>query len=150
VDDAGKIVGTSCGGESMQSWVNEIKQNTMPPIIPDIETTIVNGKSVVMIRVDEFPVKPVAHRDRYFKRVASSNHRLSLTEIANVHMQSLQLSWDSYLDMKAALKDLSSDKVDVFLKRVKEGGRFQEEGDWRVTTEDDERIGKCGVVVSFS
>lgn len=135
VANSGKVIGVSCGDESMQNWVNEIKQNTTPSIIPDIETTVFNGASIVMIRVSEFPVKPVAYRDRYFKRVANSNHRLSLTEIANVHMQSLQLSWDSYPEEWAVVKDLSSDKVAVFLKRVKEGGRFQGEGDWRVILE---------------
>jgi predicted HTH transcriptional regulator len=82
VADDGKIIGASCGEESMQNWVNEIKHNTTPSIIPDIEMTPVNGKNVVIVHMSEFPIKPVAYRDRYFKRVANSNHRLSLTEIA--------------------------------------------------------------------
>lgn len=138
VANDGKVIGVSCGAESMQKWVNEVKQNTAPSIIPDIETTTVRDKSIVIMSVSEFPVKPVSCRDRYFRRVANSNHRLSLTEIANVHMQSLQLSWDAYPEEKAGLKDLSLDKVDVFLKRVKQGGRFHGEGDWRVI------LGKLG------
>ena len=70
VADDGKIIGASCGEEFMQIWVNEIKQNTTPSIIPDIEMTPINGKNVVIVRVSEFPIKPVAYRDRYFKRVA--------------------------------------------------------------------------------
>ena len=135
VANDGKILGVSCSDETMQTWVNEIKQNTVPSIIPDIEMVSVAGKTVVIVRVSEFPVKPVAFRDRYFKRVANSNHRLSLTEIANVHMQSLQLSWDAYPDEQATIKDLAPGKVTTFLKRVKEGGRFQGEGDWRVVLE---------------
>ena len=36
VAEGGKVVGVTCGVESIQNWVNEIKQNTMPSIIPDI------------------------------------------------------------------------------------------------------------------
>ena len=96
VSDSASILGVSCGEESIQKWLNEIKQNTSPSIIPDIERLNIDGKTVIAIRVSEFPVKPVACRDRYFKRMANSNHRLNLTEIANLHLQSLQLSWDAY------------------------------------------------------
>jgi ATP-dependent DNA helicase RecG len=125
VADDGKIIGASCGEESMQIWVNEIKQNTTPSIIPDIEMAPINGKNVVIVRVSEFPIKPVAYRDRYFKRVANSNHRLSLTEIANLHLQSLQLSWDSYPEERATVNDISLGKMEAFLRRVKEGGRHE-------------------------
>ena len=135
VADDGTIIGTSCGSESLQAWANEIKQNTTPSIIPDVEMISIRGKSVVMFRVSEFPVKPVAFRDRYFKRVANSNHRMSLTEMANIHMQSLQLSWDSYPEDQATVKDLSPRKMKAFLKRVREGGRFKGEGDWQVVLE---------------
>jgi ATP-dependent DNA helicase RecG len=135
VADDGKIIGTSCGSESLQAWANEIKQNTTPSIIPDVEMISIRGKSVVIFRVSEFPVKPVAFRDRYFKRVANSNHRMSLTEMANIHMQSLQLSWDSYPEDQATVKDLSPRKMKTFLKRVREGGRFKGEGDWQVVLE---------------
>jgi len=135
VSDEGEIVGTSCGSESLQAWANEIKQSTTPSIIPDAETISIRGKSVVIFRVSEFPVKPVAFRDRYFRRVANSNHRLSLTEIANAHLQSLQLSWDAYPEDQATVKDLSPRKMKTFLKRVREGGRFKGEGDWQVVLE---------------
>lgn len=135
VSNTGKVIGATCGEETIQNWVNEIKQNTMPSIIPDIEIIPVKGKSVIIVHVSEFPIKPVAFRDRYFKRVANSNHRLSLTEIANVHMQSLQLSWDSYPEEQATVKDLCMGKMKSFLKRVKDGGRFHGEGAWQVILE---------------
>ena len=135
VSDEGGVVGTNYGNESLQVWVNEIKQSTTPPIIPDVEMIAIHKKSIVIFRVSEFPVKPVAFRDRYFKRVANSNHRLSLTEIANIHIQSLQLSWDAYPDDQATAKDLSPRKMKTFLKRVKEGGRFKGEGNWQVILE---------------
>lgn len=138
VEDSGKVVGVTCGPETVQAWVNQVKQSTMPSIIPDVELATLNSKHVVAIRVGEFPVKPVACRDRYFKRVANSNHRLSLTEIANLHLQSLQLSWDSYMDVNSTLNDLNRDKIKMFLQRVTEGGRFRIVGEWQTV------LGKLG------
>jgi len=138
VEDSGKVVGVTCGPETVQAWVNQVKQSTMPSIIPDVELATLGSKQVVVIRVGEFPVKPVACRDRYFKRVANSNHRLSLTEIANLHLQSLQLSWDSYMDMNSTLNDLNRDKIKMFLQRVTEGGRFRIVGKWQTV------LGKLG------
>ncbi len=60
VDDSANIVGVSFGAETAQRWLNEIKQNTSPAIIPDIEEFHMDGKTVVAIHVSEFPVKPVA------------------------------------------------------------------------------------------
>ena len=135
VDHSGKVVGAACGAESVQSWVNQVKQNTTPSIIPDVDLIALDGKQIAVIRIGEFPVKPVAFRDRYFKRVANSNHRLSLTEVANLHLQSLQLSWDSYSDERSMLIDLDRDKVQVFLQRVNEGGRTRLDGEWQTVLE---------------
>ena len=92
VANDGNIIGVPCAEETVQTWVNTIKSNTTPSIIPNAKVVTIDGKTIVSLQIDEFPVKPVASRDRYFRRVANSNHRLSLTEIANLHLQSLQLS----------------------------------------------------------
>lgn len=135
VAPGGKIVGVSCGEESLQKWANEIRQNTVPSLVPDISVVRVSGKTVVQMRINEFPVKPVACRDRYYKRIANSNHRLSLTEIANLHLQSLQLSWDAYPDERAAVRDLDPVRIRAFLKKVKAAGRFQWTGAWQSVLE---------------
>ena len=135
ISDDGDIVGTTCGVESLQVWANEIKQNTSPSIIPTIEPVRFKNKTVVCIRVGEFPVKPVAFKDRYYRRVANSNHRMTLTEMANMHLQSLQLSWDAYPDEQSSFQQLSNAKIARFLERVRQGGRFQVEGEQSVVLE---------------
>jgi ATP-dependent DNA helicase RecG len=74
--------------------------------------------------VAEFPVKPVSTRGRYYKRIASSNHALALNEIADLYLQSLQISWDAHIAPQASLADLSSAKVERFIQRVNDNGRF--------------------------
>jgi ATP-dependent DNA helicase RecG len=83
------IANFSIGKEIAQNWINEIINKTQPSIIADIEPVIVQGKEVICIAVNEFPVKPVAFRGRYYKRVNNSNHQLSAIAITNMSLQSL-------------------------------------------------------------
>jgi ATP-dependent DNA helicase RecG len=55
------------GEESIQQWLNEIKNKTQPSIIPNTEVINYKNNQVVEFSVQEFPVKPVAFRGRYFK-----------------------------------------------------------------------------------
>ena len=125
VNDAGiPIPGIVIGTESIQQYLNEIKNKTRPTIIPDAEILTINGEDVLMFSIDEFPIKPVSFKGRYFKRVKNSNHQLSPQEISDVLLQSLQVSWDSYPYKKATYVELDEEKVIRFIKRVNEGGRF--------------------------
>lgn len=94
-----------------------------------METFTEQGKTVVLIRISELPVKPVNTRGRYFKRIASSNHQLALGEIADLYMQSLQLSWDVHQAGTHTLDALFMPKVKRFISLVNENGRFTLEGE---------------------
>jgi ATP-dependent DNA helicase RecG len=80
--------------ETPQKIINQIKTQTEPGLIVDVEPVLIENKSVLVIKVGEFPIKPVSFKGRFFQRKANSNHQMTLTEIANMHLQSLQLSWD--------------------------------------------------------
>ncbi|GHS86039.1 ATP-dependent DNA helicase [Bacteroidia bacterium] len=79
---------------------------------------------VVEFFVGEFPVKPIAFKGRYFKRVKNSNHQLSALEIADMSLQSLQVSWDAYPAIGATWKDIDKQKVVRFIDKVNSTGRF--------------------------
>ncbi len=49
--DNGKVSGVSLGKETLQTWLNEIKQKTEPSIIPDIDVVDVDDKQVVMLSI---------------------------------------------------------------------------------------------------
>lgn len=118
------VSGFSIGEESIQNYLNEIKNKTRPAIIPDAEIQAVNGKEVLVFSIHEFPIKPVSFKGRYYKRVKNSNHQLSPQEISDLLLQSLQISWDSYPYKQATYNDLNEEKIISFIKRVNEGGRF--------------------------
>lgn len=114
---------------------NLCKINTSPLVIPDIETSEIDGQTVAVMTIGEFPVKPISYKGRYYKRVTNSNHPLSVTEIANMHLHSLQLSWDAYENVGVTLNDLETTKIERFVNQVNESGRFQLHKDWQMSLE---------------
>jgi ATP-dependent DNA helicase RecG len=118
------VKGFTVGQESIQLWINEIKNKTQPSIIPDAEIIEYKGEEVVEFSVQEFPVKPVACRGRYFKRVKNSNHLLSVSEISDVYLRSMQYSWDAYPFPNSIIDSLNLEKVSAFVSKVNSIGRF--------------------------
>ena len=118
VNDHGEIAGTQIGHETLQQWANQVKLATSPALIPDIDSCEINGKSIVILSLIEYPVKPISCKGKYFKRIHRSNHQLSITEISNLHLQTFNTSWDHYDDMRHGLADISLEKVNQFIELV--------------------------------
>ncbi|MBE9464794.1 RNA-binding domain-containing protein [Dyadobacter subterraneus] len=103
--------------ETVQQWLNEIKHKTQPSVIPDSEFLEIEGKEIISLSIKEFPIKPVAFRGRYFKRVQNSNHQLNLREISDMHLKTFNTSWDSYATNDYKLDDISLEKVRSFIEK---------------------------------
>ena len=88
-DDGSLNTNFTYGNETFQKWINEIKVKTQPSIIPDVEFIDYNGNKTVALIIQEFPLKPISFKGRYYKRVKNSNHQLTALEIADLSMQSL-------------------------------------------------------------
>ena len=125
VDNTGiPIPGFAIGAESVQQYINEIKNKTRPSIIPEVGINALNGTEVLKFTIQEFPVKLVSCKGRYYKRIKNSNHQLSPQQISDLLLQSLQISWDSYPFQKATYNDLNEERIIRFIERVNDGGRF--------------------------
>ncbi|MCD8270281.1 MAG: hypothetical protein LUD46_18785 [Parabacteroides sp.] len=70
-----------------------------------------SGRTILLLSVQEYPVKPVSTQGRYYKRVGNSNHQLSIAEVVDMHLLSMNSSWDYYLDASHSVEDISLDKV---------------------------------------
>jgi ATP-dependent DNA helicase RecG len=112
------ITGVTINPESVQNWVNEIKQKTSPALIPDVDIAETGNKIVVIFSIQEYPIKPVATRGKYFKRVVNSNHSMSIDEIANEHLKTINSSWDYYPDPNHSLEQISLQKVESFINKI--------------------------------
>jgi len=127
--DTGAICGVSLTTETLQNWINEIKQKTEPSIVPYAEIIQIEDNTIVVFKIDEHPIKPIAIQGRYYQRKNNSNHLLSLNNIADLHLQSLQVSWDSYEYPKYKIAQLSIKKIESFLFEINNTGRYSSKGD---------------------
>ncbi len=118
VSDKGDIVGIELTQESLQNWINQIKQNTSPSVIPDMEVVEIDDKQIVVIDVKEYPVKPVSYKNRYLTRRQNSNHIMSMEEIANEYLKTKNSSWDYYVDNRQSFSDISLGKVEQFIQTI--------------------------------
>ena len=119
IEDHGNIRGITLHKETIAQWINEIKNKTTPSIIPDAEIIDINEKQVVVLKIQEYPVKPVSFRGKYLKRLKNSNQQLLVSEVVNMHLQSLNTSWDAYPDPIHTLDDLFLDKVNFSIELLK-------------------------------
>jgi len=118
VNDNAEVLGITLKREVLQDWINQIKLNTQPSILVDIEEFKIDNKTVAIIDVKEYPIKPIAYKNRYYKRIKNSNHLMSLDEIANMHLQTINASWDYYIDERHDFNDISQENIDYFVSKV--------------------------------
>ena len=103
------------GDETIQKWINEIKTKTIPSIIPTITRVEIQGQLVIEFSIQEYPVKPISFKGRYYQRVENSNHQLSLVEINHLHLQTFNSSWDNYPCSDYTKENISLKKVQHFI-----------------------------------
>ncbi|MCJ7812814.1 helix-turn-helix domain-containing protein [bacterium] len=123
VSDKGKMIGVQLRKETVNSWVNQIIQSTDPQIIPEIEVDAVDGKNVVIILIKEFPIKPVSVKGRCFRRVGTSNRMMTPSEISEMHLYSMRLSWDVFPVEGKSIKDIDMKKVRAYIRASHKTGR---------------------------
>ena len=123
VKDNGTIVGVDISKESIQNWVNEMKNKTSPTVIPSVNTMEVKNKVIVVFSVPAYPIKPVAFQGKFYKRIANSNHLMTSDEIADEHLKTLNSSWDYYPDSHHTIADLDMKKVSNFINLVEKQQR---------------------------
>lgn len=123
VSDDGTVKGVLIGKETLKDWANQISQSTEPRVIPELEARELDGKCAVIIRIKEFPIKPVAVRGRCFRRVGTSNRMMTPQEIAEMHLHSLGTSWDAFPAEDKTLDDLDLRKVERYIRVANATGR---------------------------
>lgn len=135
VDNNGLPQSLILGKKTIQKWVNEVKNKTQPAIIPHYKTIVIDGKEILLFSVNEFPVKPLSFKGRYYKRIKNANHQLNANEITEMNLQSLQLSWDSYIVPNKTIADLDVSKINKFISKINASNRFNMTNDWKQNLE---------------
>ncbi|MFO7992029.1 MAG: helix-turn-helix domain-containing protein [Thermoplasmata archaeon] len=126
ITDSGKISGVDVGENTLERLANRIKQNTDPQVYPEIITKKIDEKEIVVIRVKESQEKPVFYKDKAYKRVGKSTHKLNSSEIRNLAKTSGKKTyWDEQICEEATLDDIDKEKVKNFLKKAKRERNFR-------------------------
>lgn len=123
IDKNGRIKGVSVNDEILKEWVNTIKQDTQPQIFPEINTYVVESKTIAVVKVQEYPIKPVSCKGKYYKRVGASNHLVPLVEIVEMQLYSINSSFDSF-NVQRTPGDLNMDLVVNFFGQLGNAGRI--------------------------
>ena len=125
VSGDGSIAGVQIGVETFNEWRNQIAQSSDPTIIPDIESIEINGRTIAIITVQEWPIKPVAIRGRHYKRVGNSNRAMNPQEVTSLHLETTGRSWDYHKSDNYTIQDIDNGKVQKYIQIAQETGRRQ-------------------------
>jgi len=121
--------------EGLRDYENKISTATEPCVAVDAEKVEFRGRDVVVLRVIENPLKPVAYKGRCYIRKGSVNHQMTPTEIAECHLKSTGGSMDAVFVPGATKDDLSMDAVRKYMRLSVEKKRrsySEDEDPWEV------------------
>jgi len=115
-----EIVGIRIHGKEIENLSNEIKQNTDPVIFPSIEIEKIMDKEVLMLEIQENPIKPVFVKGEVYKRVGRTNQKLSTLEIRKLTKESVDYNFTELVCEDAKLEDIAIEKIERFIEKAKE------------------------------
>ena len=125
VSEKQELKGVCINAESVQNWLNEVKCKTTPSLVPEAMVAAIGDNTFVVLSVQEYPIKPVATRGKYFKRIANSNHLMNSDEIASEVLKTINSSWDFYPDSMHGIEDIDLAKVERFIKHIEQNTHRQ-------------------------
>jgi ATP-dependent DNA helicase RecG len=123
VDEGGNIKGAPITEELLKDWANRISNASEPTLIPDVSNIDVDGRAVGVISIKEFPMKPVAIRGRCYRRVGPSNRQMTPTEITELHLHSLGMTWDMVPSPGGTVDGIDTELVAEYIGRARKVGR---------------------------
>lgn len=112
----GSLIENDLAVQNMRQFIQRLSETLHPAIFPDYEIHETEGKTIALLYVPEAPIKPVMIAGKCYRRAGAANVLLSLTEIAQLHFQSLGRSWDAMICEAAQLEDIDAEKVKQFVE----------------------------------
>ena len=118
LDNSGKPAKIKIGDETIQQWINQVKLSTNPSLFPDVELIKTGKAQAARFIIQEYPLKPVSFKGRYYQRIDTANHAMSSAAISNLHLASVNSSWDWHIDPYHSIADIDIERVSRFIERV--------------------------------
>ena len=118
ISPKGERIGIRIGKGTLEDLSNKIKQNTDPPQYPSITVEGTEEAGIIVIQVEESPIKPVWAFGRPLKRVGRTNQHLSRQETQRMVEATTGRTWDALPSVGFLLKEASKEYVRDFQKRI--------------------------------
>jgi len=120
ISDNGRVIGIDIGRKTLEDLAGYVKENTDPSIFPSIKQVEINKKKIIAITVEESKEKPVFFKDKAYKRVGKSTHRILSSELRRLARESgTKVYWDEQACKEATLEDIDEEKVRWFLEKTR-------------------------------
>jgi len=118
VSEAREIKGISASKENIEQWRHEIFTRTAPRLYPHIEIIEIEEKTIACISVAEYPMKPVAFEEKYYRRTGKFNQELSVGEAIEFRQKLIDSGWDTQLHSYKTISDISFKKLYRQIERI--------------------------------
>ncbi len=118
VDNRGNPSRLQLREEALRDYENRISTATEPSVAVEAEKVMFREREVVVLRVRENPLKPVAVKGRCFVRRGSVNHQMTPVEIAESHLKSCGGSMDAVLVQEATKDELDMETVRLYMQKA--------------------------------
>ena len=118
VTDCGEPSKNQLRRESLRDYENRISTATEPSVAVDAEKVEFRGREIVVLRVMENPLKPVAFKGRCFIRRGSVNHQMTPVEIAECHLKITGGSMDAAYVPRVTREDIDEDAVRRYMAKA--------------------------------
>ena len=119
IDDHGTIVGQEVTDDTLRNVANAVKLNTDQKLYPSIEKIELEGKTCILITVEESPLKPHLAYGRGYLRVGTTNQKLDRDRYEYLLQQRFNgYGFDYQIQPDATLNDIDTDSLYDFLEKA--------------------------------
>jgi len=112
------LKGVHLNEESIQNWINEIKNKSLHSLLPISHVINIGEKKLVILEALESSIKPISFKGKFFIRRENSNHLMSAQEITSESFNSQSRSMDAVLVEGFSIKDLNSAEIKRVIKLI--------------------------------
>jgi ATP-dependent DNA helicase RecG len=117
VDDDGSVCGQQASDDTLKNIANSIKLNTDPKLYPQVEKIELKGKTCILVKVEESPLKPHLAYGRAFTRSGATTQRLDRDRYEYLLQQRYNgYGFDYQIQKNAVLEDIDEKMVYEFLE----------------------------------
>lgn len=117
IDDRGRALGQQVSDDTLKNIANEVKLNTDPKLYPSIETIDIEGRTCILVAIEESPLKPHFAYGRPYRRVGTTNQQIDREMYEYLLQQRYNgYGFDHKICQDATLEDLDAETIVQFLE----------------------------------